>query len=127
MRRRFIAVAPEDPLLDVCRLMQLARVRLLPVVRDGVLVGVVNFRDLARALLARGEQALADDPTAPIATLMVPRFESVRPDAGLETAARSLCAREEGCVPVVEPGALGLRLIGLVTEHDLLEASYAPR
>lgn len=128
MRRRFIAVAPGDPLLDVCRLMQLARVRLLPVVRDGVLVGVVSFRDLARALLASEERLLARQLTAPIENVMARGgFESVLPDEGLEAAARGLCAFEAGCLPVVEPGADGPRLVGLVTEHDLLEATYAPR
>jgi CBS domain-containing protein len=127
MRRRFIAVAPEESLLEVWHLMQFARLRLLPVVRDGVLVGTVSFRELARALLAGAERRLAERLAAPIEEVMASGFENVPPEAGLEVAARELCAHEQGCLPVVETGADGPRLVGLVTEHDLLEATYAPR
>jgi CBS domain-containing protein len=105
MRRHFIVVEPEDTVEDVLRLMALARLRVLPVVSGGVLVGIVGYRALALFLLGSGVPARA----------------------ATETAARHLCESGEGCVPVVEPSEGGPRLVGLVTESDLLESAYRAR
>src|SRR3990172_8691268 len=51
MRRHFISLAPKDSLLAAFQLMRLARLRVLPVVREGVLIGVLTYRDLNQALL----------------------------------------------------------------------------
>jgi len=128
MRRHFIVVEPEDSVEDVLRLMALARVRILPVVSRGVLVGIVGYRTLALFLL-RSAAALEYDGSgaSSIATLMEPPRGTVPAEAPTETAARQLCESGHGCVPVVEPGEGGLRIVGLVTENDLLEAAYRAR
>jgi len=49
---------------------------------------------------------------------------SIVPDATLSEAASRLERLRVGCLPVVEPGEDGLRLVGLLTEMDLLRAAY---
>ena len=52
---------------------------------------------------------------------------SIVPDATLSEAASRLERLRVGCLPVVEPGEQGLRLVGLLTEMDLLRAAYVRR
>ncbi len=128
MRRNFISLAPDDSLLDAFQVMRLARLRLLPVVREGILVGVVTFRDLNQAVL----QELRVRPAAALEAILVERVmgapaATVGPEARLVDAATSLCRVATGCLPVVEPERDGPRLLGLVTESDLLRAAFLAR
>jgi CBS domain-containing protein len=127
MRRHFISLAPNDSLLDAFHLMRLARLRVLPVVREGVLVGVLSYRDLNQAMLREllGSAAPALEAIL-VASVMDAPTVTVAPEARLVDAATSLCRSSLGCLPVVEPGRHGPRLLGLVTESDLLRAAFGP-
>lgn len=130
MRRRFIALAPGDPLLEAERLMRMARVRFLPVSDDGVLVGGLSHRALLGSILASdGRSPL---PLArwlsetPVAVVMEPDPARATPDMRLEEAALLLVEIDGGCLPVVETKSTAL-LVGVVTESDLLRAAFDPR
>ena len=56
MRTNFVSAAPDDSLLEADRIMRLARIRHLPVVEKGVLVGLLSHRDVLAASIARLEQ-----------------------------------------------------------------------
>jgi acetoin utilization protein AcuB len=128
MRRRFIALAAADTLLDAERLMRVARVRCLPVV-DGVrLVGMLSNRELL-------ESSLAPSHTSPealgryllethVAQLMDAKPKVVSPETPLRSAARLVLESGEGCVAVVEAAGAAVRLVGILTETDLLRAAY---
>ena len=60
------------------------------------------------------EQAMVDAPY------------TLAPDATLEDAAHRLCNLRVGCLPIVEKLPQGPRLVGLITETDLLGAAYRP-
>jgi acetoin utilization protein AcuB len=127
MRRHFISLAPEDSLLEAFQLMRLARLRLVPVVREGVLVGVLGYRDLNQAML----RELLGNPAPALEALLVENVMdapavTIAPEARLVDAATSLCRSSQGCLPVVEPGQRGPRLLGLVTESDLLRVAFGP-
>jgi CBS domain-containing protein len=130
MRRRFIALSPSETLLDAELVMRFARVRFLPVVEDGEIRGFLSIRALLAALLAR-EPAERDAERAAflretlVRAVMDPQPEPITPDASLREAAERLSALEVGCLPVVEPSAG--RLVGILTEADLLRAAYEPR
>ena len=116
MRRHWIALSPSAGLDDALQLMRLARVRQLPVVADGILVGVLSYPGLVAARLAGiallVQQVMARvEETAEATTTLC------------EVAARMQRARA-GCLPVVRPTTAGLLLIGLVTEADLLRLAY---
>jgi CBS domain-containing membrane protein len=101
--------------------MSLGRIRHLPVVDEGRVVGVVSQRDLFKSALAA---ALGYGETAQkklLKTLRVKEVMSepaiiISPEATIRQAARLMLEKKIGCLPVVQ----GHTLVGIVTETDLL-------
>jgi acetoin utilization protein AcuB len=110
MATDLVTVGPDETARHAYRLMRDHRFRHLPVVEDGRLVGILSDRDLRPVLLsptlarARVGELMSDDVT------------TVGPDALVEDAASLLVVKKIGSLPVVADG----RLVGLVTETDLL-------
>jgi CBS domain-containing protein len=130
MRRDFIKVSGGESLREALELMRLARLRHLTIENDGVLVGILSYRDLQDALLARsladgGRDASQLRGTSVVEHLTGAPF-SIAPDATLEEAAARLERLRVGCLPVVELGEKGPRVVGLLTETDLLRAAFPP-
>ncbi len=129
MRRDFITVAPGDKLLEAAQIMQLARLRHLLVVEGGQVLGVLTYRDLQRESLSRTAATEKDEASSiPLASLQVSDLmirspNAVTPETPLEIAATRMCRLDMGCLPVVQDRA-NSRLIGLLTETDLLRAAY---
>ena len=64
MTRSIISVMPDTPLPEIARLLEARRIKRVPVLRDGELVGIVSRADLLRAfalLAPAGAAASADD------------------------------------------------------------------
>lgn len=108
--------------LDVAEeLMRMDRIRHLPVVSDGRLVGLVSQRDLFRAALS---SAIAHSPQdeqtwlarIPVRHAMTREVLSAHPDADVRHAVEMMLRERVGCLPVVEEG----RLVGLLSETDCL-------
>jgi acetoin utilization protein AcuB len=130
MRREFVTVAAEEPLLEAQRTMRLARLRHLLVVENGMLVGIVSYRDVLDEVLGRaarepGASWLEVLRAVSVREAMVAGPYCVHPDTPAIDAARRMLRLRLGCLPVCEngPGA-GLRLIGLLAESDLLRAAW---
>lgn len=111
-----------DDHLDLAAdLMRLARVRHMPVLGQGAVVGIVSQRDLFRAgvssvlQLARTAERewLARIPVAHVMT--APVF-SVGPHDSVRNAVSVMLAKRIGCLPVVDGG----RLVGILSESDCL-------
>jgi CBS domain-containing protein len=118
MRRHFVSATPDLSLIDARQLMRLARLRHLVVIRDDCLVGLLSYRELLECLLEQG-------PTDRlIANAMVPSPTVAAPATPLREAAGRLCRYGIGCLPVVEEEACELRMVGLVTESDLLRVAF---
>lgn len=121
MRRDFIRVAPEEPILAVLQLMSMARVRVLPVLDGDRLRGLVTHRELAAAILGlTGEPA---DAAEPIARFVHPAAP-VSVEASLPDAARQMVAEASPCLVVAREAEGHPRVVGLVTESDLLREAY---
>lgn len=108
--------------LDVADdLMKLKRIRHLPVVDDGRLVGLVTQRDL---FLAGVSSVLQFRKTTEkewlarvrIAEVMIRHLVTVSPEADVEEAVARMVKHKIGCLPVVSAG----KLVGLLSETDLL-------
>jgi CBS domain-containing protein len=135
MRRRFIQLRPGDTLLEAERLMRMARVRLLPVVEDGLLEGVLSHRRVLESSLAADGAGPSAGSSArwmremSVDSLMDRRPHVVTPDTPLRVAVERMVEGSEGCLPVVAEGGDLRRLVGILTENDLLRAAYesAPR
>lgn len=131
MRANFISAAPEDSLLEADRIMRLARIRHLPVVRKGVLVGLISHRDVLSASIAKLEKCEPVERQEhlrgiSIGEVMQRDLATAVETTSLASAARRMLRLKIGCLPVVRGGPDGPQLVGLVTESDLLRAAYAP-
>ena len=128
MRREFVTVSADESLLEALRIMQLARLRHLLVERDGALAGVLSYRDLQnRAIeqLDRSSEPLETSMHAlTVEEAMMDSPYVVTPDTSTRLAASRLCHLRIGCLPVVEEQPEGHRLVGILTESDLLRAAY---
>lgn len=125
MRRDFITVAPDESLAEARQIMRMARLRHLLVVRDGALVGILSYRDLLELLFADARRP-AETQALPVEAAMVRSPSYVTPEKPLAYAAARLWQLQLGCLPVVERNGAGERLVGLITEVDLLRAAYDP-
>jgi CBS domain-containing protein len=117
MATDLFTVRPEDIVDFAASLMEWRHVRHVPVEDDdGRLVGLVSHRSLLR-LVATGK--LGGDQKVTVAEIMNPHPITVQPETRTVDAIRLM--RESGlaCLPVVEDG----KLVGLVTEHDLIVVS----
>ncbi len=131
MRRYVVSVDSGANLLDADRIMRLARIRHLPVVRRGTLIGVLSHRDVLEASIASLEETSARRRVehlrrTPVKRLLRGQPRSVEADCSLREAALTMLRLKIGCLPVVKPASSGSRLVGLVTESDLLRIAYAP-
>ena len=122
MSTDLVTLTEEDTLAHAERCMAQGRIRHLPVVRAGRLVGLVTHRDLLSASFSifaeveTGEQRRVF-VTVPVVDLMHPSVVTVGPDVPVAEAARMLLENKFGCLPVVtEEGVL----IGILTEADFL-------
>lgn len=104
-----VTVGPETSLEEAITLMNLHRVRHLPVMEHGELIGMLNDDDLP----ASG----APQPSRRVRELVRFPVTSVGPEEKLPRAANLMRSRHLGCLPVLNGGAL----VGIVTTSDLLE------
>jgi acetoin utilization protein AcuB len=107
-------------------IMELARIRHLPVLSGSVVVGVVSQRDLYRAAVSSMLQM--PRPTErewlaniPVHGVMSANVFTIAPDAAVHTAVEMMLTHRIGCLPVVEHG----KLVGLVSETDCLRYWHA--
>ena len=116
-----VTLKPEDTLDLANDVISLGRIRHLPVVEDGRLVGLLSERDLMGAattklfgLKQRSKSALLK--TVMIKDVMKKKVVTVKPETTIKETARLMKEKKIGCVPVVDEG----NLVGLVTTTDLL-------
>jgi CBS domain-containing protein len=126
MQRELVTLAPQETLDLTHDLMSLGRVRHLPVLEEGRLVGMVSQRDLLEASLSKTLDFDAGSRRAflrsvQVSEVMAREVATIGPDTPLDEAARTLVGRKIGCLPVVDPDGA---LLGLVTDTDLLAVAY---
>ena len=132
MRSDFVSIRAEESLLEALRIMQLARLRHLLVERDGYLAGVLSYRELQDRSLGQRAARPHPDPEAALGAIaveeaMVHSPFVISPDEPAGDAARRMCNLRVGCLPVCEDRGEGPRLVGILTESDLLRAAYERR
>ena len=103
-------------------IMNLGRIRHMPVVDDGKVVGIVSQRDMFRSALITSlgfgrKTTGALIKTIKIKEIMTEKVVTISPDASIKEAARQMMEKKIGCLPVLE----GDRLVGIVTETDMLQ------
>ena len=111
MSREVVTLEETDDLSLASTILHLGRIRHLPVVRDGRLVGLVTSREVLKAMAGRpGDATLARDA-------MTRRLITVTASTPLREAIHLMLENKFGCLPVVEGRDT---LVGILTEADLL-------
>lgn len=121
MERDVLTLEACDSLDLASDLMQLGRIRHMPILTKGDLVGILSQRDLFRAACSSvlhfrpaaerewlAKIALQEVMTRPVFT--------VAPDASVREAVAIMIDKRIGCLPVVEGG----QLKGLLSESDCM-------
>ena len=116
-----VTLKPVDTLDLANDIISLGRIRHIPVLEEGRLVGLLSERDLIGAaaseifgLKQKRKSALLK--TVLIKDVMKKKVIVTKPDTSIKDAARLMADKRIGCVPVIEDGAL----VGLLTTTDIL-------
>jgi acetoin utilization protein AcuB len=130
MTTKVHTVKPLDSVAHARALIEEHRINQLPVLKDGVLVGIVTDRDLRDALNAVTTSAneagmtepAPDSPERiPVEAVMTSQAMTLSPKSSMVAAADLICRERIGSLPIVDGG----RLVGIITRSDILKAFVA--
>lgn len=115
-----ICALPEMTVPEAHKLMTEKRIRRLPVVKDGKLIGIVTLGDVRGAEPSEATTLSIFELNYLIARLTVDRIMTrhpvtIRPDATVYDAARLMLQKKIAGLPVVEND----RIVGILTESDI--------
>ncbi len=127
MTREVVTITPDTTLPDVAALMRQHNIRRLPVVEDGVLVGIVSHTDVHRA---RPSDATSLDiwelnyllSKLKVERIMTPNPYTVREDSTIKEAAQLMHDHKVGGLPVVDDNN---HVVGIITESDIFRILIA--
>ena len=114
-------VSPDDPLTVASALMLSRRLGCVPVVADGVLVGVLTANDVLAADVRAAAPKLGLD--TPVARVMTPTPVALHPWEPLLEAAALMAQRAVRHVPVTDAEG---RLVGIISDRDVRTAVGDP-
>jgi CBS domain-containing protein len=116
-----VTLTPDDTLDLANDVISLGRIRHIPVMDGGKLVGLLSERDLIGAaanrifgLKQKSRSALLKAEL--IKNVMKKRVVTVAPETPIKELARLMAEKKIGCVPVVDNGTL----VGLITTTNVL-------
>ena len=117
-----VTLTEDETLAHAQRCMARGRIRHLPVVREGQLVGLITHRDLLAASFSIFAEVEASEQrrvfdTVRVVEVMHRDVVTVSPGLAVSKAARILLENKYGCLPVVDDEQ---QLQGIVTEADFL-------
>jgi len=123
MSRDVVTVQPNAPVTEAAELMSAKRIRRLPVVEAGRIVGIVSARDILHAFPPDVNPFAVLAPTVSgkpvtVGHIMTSHPQTIEPDAPIETAAELMAQGKIGALPVLRAG----KLVGLITESDIFRA-----
>ena len=123
MTQKVSTLGADKKLFIASQIMDWAHIRHVPVVDPtGRVVGMVSHRDLLRASISSVESRVANVERnqhltgISVQEVMRTNVKTISPDASVQEAARLMREHKIGCLPVVAEQ----RLVGIITEHDLL-------
>lgn len=116
MTRPVITMPSTTKAADALELMQVRRIRRIPVLNGGRLDGILTLGDL-QAVLGYQEQSLRRAALC-LGDIMTREVRTVAPDDPLERAVRIMQEGDVSGLPVLE----GDRVVGMITESDIFGA-----
>ncbi len=124
--REVITISPEASVKEAFGLMKSLGIRHLPVVKGGILKGIVTDRDLRRPKISDVFKSwhelyrIGDD--IQVEDVMVSPVKTIAEGASVKEAAKIMVEKRIGALPVTD--AKG-KLAGIITESDILRAFVA--
>jgi acetoin utilization protein AcuB len=119
MSREIVTLSPDETAATALAVCRERRIRHLPVLTEGRLVGIVSDRDLRSSTPALGDPARAAALQGVLVRdAMVRDVVTVLADDPIEQAANTMRERKIGCLPVLD----GEDLVGIVTASDVMDA-----
>ena len=119
MTREIVTLSPDETAGTALALCRERRIRHLPVLKEGRLVGIVSDRDLRSSTPALGDSARdAALQEILVENVMARDVVTTLPDDPIEQAANTMRVRRIGCLPVVDSG----ELVGIITASDVIDA-----
>lgn len=120
MSKDVLTVDPKTPIAEAYRLMKERKVRRLPVVKDGRLIGIVTLGDVREASPSSATSLSIWELNYLWAQLTVDRVMkthviTIAPDATIMDAASLMLEHKISGLPVVDDGTL----VGIITESDI--------
>lgn len=120
MTKEVITIPSSTNILEAQKIMRESRVRRLPVVDGGKLVGIVTYNDLLEASPSKATTLSRFELTyllskMTVAEIMTRHVVTVPPDVPIEEAALIMQKNQIGGLPVVEEG----KIVGIITESDI--------
>ncbi|MHC1570788.1 MAG: CBS domain-containing protein [Methermicoccaceae archaeon] len=126
MSRNVVCADADDTLQDGMRLMISRGFRRLPLIKDGVLIGLITSSDVIRYLgggdvFARLVGAsMGEALTVPLKSLVRQKVLTTEIKSSIKSAALSMRVHGVGSLPVVDEGELA----GIITERDIVCAIH---
>lgn len=127
MTTQVFTLLESDTLYTAKQIMEMARVRHVPIVDGGNhFIGLITHRDMlavAVSRLSEIDESTQNELAAgiPLKEIMRTDIAVVAPDESLRQAAQDLLEHKYGCLPVVEDG----KLVGIITEADFLRLTIS--
>jgi CBS domain-containing protein len=116
MTPRVATIEPSQTVVEAARAMKDQDVGSLPVVEDGMLIGIVTDRDIAMRVVAEGREGNAST----IGEILSGELVTIALDQSLDEAIELMELHQVRRLPVVEDDG---RLVGMITQADVaLEA-----
>jgi acetoin utilization protein AcuB len=117
-----ITISPDLPIVEALNLMKRERIRRTPVVKDGVLVGIVSDKDLLNASPSPASAMSVWELSYILSKIQVIEVMSrkvltVTETTPIEEAARIMADNKIGGLPVMKDG----QIVGIITETDLFK------
>jgi acetoin utilization protein AcuB len=131
MTGNLVTLSPEASVAEALTLCRKRRIRHIPILEDGRLVGIVSDRDLRDASPALGDPERARTlQEIRVADVMSREVITVHPQDSIENAAQQMYELKIESLPVVSEGAVAdagstvaeEEVLGIVTSSDVMRA-----
>lgn len=124
--REVVTIGPEASVKEAFMLLKSMGIRHLPVVKNGVLKGIVTDRDLRRPKLSdvfkSWDQLYRINDEIQVEDIMTRPTLTIPEEATIQEAAKIMAKNRIGALPVTDKKG---KLYGIVSESDILRAFAA--
>src|SRR3989344_4453828 len=117
MQKEVVIAHPDMTVAEAAKLMNSFRIGGLPVVQNGMLIGIITEREIMRKVVAENKQA---DQVFVADSMVSPPRVIAGPDDDITAVAHKMGKYDVSRIPIVDKAN---KLFGIVTNKDLLKHS----